>query len=279
MAQEGAVKLLARGVHVEYFDRRNKHRTLALADVDVSVRESEFFCIVGPSGCGKTTFINVVDGLLPLTGGSILLDGRPIGAPGPDRAMVFQSPMLLPWRTVQSNISYGLEAQGLSARSAAARAAEYVDLVGLRGFERHFPYQLSGGMQQRANLARALAVDPKILLMDEPFAGLDAQTREIMQDELLRIWQRDRKTVIFITHQVAEAIYLADRVAVMSARPGRILDVIDIEIPRPRAREQKRDPRMAEYEERIWRLLRPEALRAMSAERTGIGPEVASAVG
>lgn len=264
-------KLVAEGVRIEYHDPVLKQRTLALEAIDLEIVEGEFFTIVGPSGCGKTTFLNAVDGLIPLTAGRIMLDGHEITSPGPDRAMVFQSASLLPWRSVIDNISYGLECQGMPHGRAVERAREFIPLVGLDGFERHYPYQLSGGMQQRVNLARALIVDPQILLMDEPFASLDAQTRELMQTELLRIWNRARKTVIFITHQVSEAIYLSDRVAVFGARPGRVKEIVAIDLPRPRGRETKRDPRTAEYEDYIWQLIRPDLQRAMREEQVGAG--------
>ena len=273
----GDTKLRAEGVRVEYVDRVNRLETLALDGIDLQIRDGEFFSIVGPSGCGKTTFINVVDGLIPPLDGRIFLDGALLQGPGRDRAMVFQSPSLLPWRTVQANVSYGLEAAGVSRADAADRCRPFIELVGLRGFERHYPYQLSGGMQQRVNLARALAVDPAILRMDEPFAALDAQTRELMQVELLRIWNEARKTVIFVTHQVSEAIFLSDRIAVFTARPGRVKEIVEIDLPRPRGIAVKHDPRMVEYEERISELVRPEALRAMEQEQV-VAPDAARSV-
>jgi NitT/TauT family transport system ATP-binding protein len=271
----GGTKLEVQNLRIEYFDKVNKHQTLAVDGVDFAINAGEFFSIVGPSGCGKTTIINAIDGLLPITAGRILLDGRAVGAPGPDRAMVFQSPMLLPWRNVIGNISYGLEAQGTSPRVARSRAEELISLVGLDGFARHYPHQLSGGMQQRVNLARALAVDPEILIMDEPFASLDAQTRELMQSELLRIWNQARKTVVFITHQVSEAVFLSDRVAVMTARPGRIKEIVPINAARPRLAHMKREAGLIECEDRIWKLLRPESERADADERVGQESELA----
>jgi NitT/TauT family transport system ATP-binding protein len=217
--------------------------------------EGEFVSIVGPSGCGKTTFLSVVDGLVAASAGRILVDGQAVTRPGPDRAMVFQEASLLPWRTVLGNVCYGLECLGTPRREREERAAHLMDLVGLSGFEHHYPYELSGGMQQRVNLARALLVDPKILLMDEPFASLDAQTRELMQEELLRIWLQAKKTVLFVTHQIDEAIYLSDRVLVFSSRPGRVKETIRVEIERPRPLGVKREPRFHAIEDRIWSLI------------------------
>jgi NitT/TauT family transport system ATP-binding protein len=217
--------------------------------------EGEFVSIVGPSGCGKTTFLSVVDGLVAAGAGRILVDGQAVTKPGPDRAMVFQEASLLPWRTVLGNVCYGLECLSTPRREREERAAHLIDLVGLSGFEHHYPYELSGGMQQRVNLARALLVDPKILLMDEPFASLDAQTRELMQEELLRIWLQAKKTVLFVTHQIDEAIYLSDRVLVFSSRPGRVKETIRVEIERPRPLGVKREARFHAIEDRIWSLI------------------------
>jgi len=260
-------KLEAIDIRMEYYQPRTAARLLAIERLDLAIAEGEFVSIVGPSGCGKTTFLKIVDGLIQPTSGHLLLDGRPISRPGRDRGMVFQDASLFPWYTVLRNVSYGLECQGVPRREAAERARPLVELVGLRGFEQHFPYELSGGMQQRVNLARALAVDPQILLMDEPFAALDAQTREFMQAELLRIWQQARKTVLFITHQINEAIYLSDRVVVMSARPGRLLADIRIELPRPRALAVKRSPPFLSYEDEIWGLIEAHVERSMATDQ------------
>ena len=260
-------KLEAVGVRMEYYQPRTGNRLLALEDVTTSVEEGEFVSIVGPSGCGKSTFLKVVDGLVLPSAGELRLDGRPILGPGVDRAMVFQDAALFPWYTVVRNVSYGLECQKVPSREAQQRARPFIELVGLSGFEHHYPYELSGGMQQRVNLARALAVNPELLLMDEPFASLDAQTRELMQSELLSIWQRAGKTVLFITHQIDEAIYLSDRVLVMSARPGRLLADLAIDIPRPRSLEVKRTPAFLEYVDQIWRLIETQAKRTLAAER------------
>ena len=232
----------------------------AFAEVSLSVEEGEFVAIIGPSGCGKTSLLNVVAGLLPFEEGSVTLDGRDVTGPGVDRAVVFQHPSLLPWRTVSGNVRYGMEMQRRFDRATMRERAEhFVKLVGLDGFQRQYPSELSGGMQQRVNLARALAADPDVLLMDEPFAALDAQTRELMQAELLNIWAESRKTVLFITHQIGEALYLADRVVVFGARPGRVRAIFDVPFERPRPLALKRDPRFLELEDPVWRLLQEEA--------------------
>jgi NitT/TauT family transport system ATP-binding protein len=239
-----------------YYVERDGRQVLALSDVALSVPEGEFLAIVGPSGCGKTTLLNIVAGLLAYDKGTVSIDGRRIDGPGIDRSVVFQNASLLPWRTIAGNVRYGMELQKRFDRQTMIGRTEYfVRLVGLAGFERHYPSELSGGMQQRVNLARALASDPSVLLMDEPFAALDAQTRELMQVELIRIWSQARKTVIFITHQIDEAIFLSDRVIVMSARPGTILADIPIDLPRPRDLDLKRTPEFVAYEDQIWRLI------------------------
>ena len=250
-----SAKLEAQGVRLDYFQPRTNTRLTALDGIDLQVMDGEFVSIVGPSGCGKTTFLSVVDGLIPATAGRIVVDGRPVTKPGPDRAVVFQDASLLPWRTVLGNVLYGLECVGVGRREAKSRAARFIEMVGLAGFEHHYPYELSGGMQQRANLARALVMDPAILLMDEPFASLDAQTREAMQEELLQIWVQAGKTVLFVTHQIDEAIYLSDRVVVFSGRPGRVKEIIPVAIERPRRLKVKREPRFHAIEDRIWRLI------------------------
>jgi NitT/TauT family transport system ATP-binding protein len=243
--------------------------TAVLRDIAFTARAGEFLAIVGPSGCGKTTLLRILDGLLEADAGSILLDGRPVRAPGPDRGFVFQADSLLPWRTVFENIGFGLEIQGRD-RAAARRTVEaLVKLVGLEGFERHYPHQLSGGMRQRVNLARALAINPEVLLMDEPFASLDAQTRELMQAELLRVWSEERKTVIFITHQIDEAVYLADRVLVFSGRPSAVKAAIPVNIPRPRPLAVKRQPALLACVDAIWRLIEDEVRGTMSARQPG----------
>src|SRR5438128_971037 len=253
-----AVKLEARRVAIHYRRQRSGLNLIAVDGVDLRVDEGEFLSIVGPSGCGKTTFLNAVDGLIPIASGSLLLDGNEISSPGPDRAMVFQQPSLLPWRTVTRNVVYGLEMQHRAGRESRETAARLIDLVGLGGFAESWPSELSGGMQQRVNLARALATDPELLLLDEPFASLDAQTRETMQQELTRIWGETRKTAIFITHDIKEAVYLADRVLVFTRRPGRVKTCVEVDLPRPRELNIKRDPRFLEYEDQIWNSIEEE---------------------
>ena len=259
----GQTKLEATNLRHEYYQPRTGGRLLALDNINLQVEDGEFVTIVGPSGCGKTTFINLADGLLKPTAGQILIDGKRVTGPGTDRGMVFQDSCLMPWRTVMKNVIFGLECQGLDNGEGQARARQFIKLVGLEGFEDHYPHELSGGMQQRCNLARALTVDPKILIMDEPFAALDAQTREIMQMELLRIWRQSGKTVLFITHQISEAIYLADRVIVFGARPGRVKQTIKINIPRPRDLSVKRDKVFLEYEDQLWNLIEEEVKKTM----------------
>jgi len=248
-------KLEAQDISLTYVQPRTNTSLVALEGINLQVMDGEFVAIVGPSGCGKTTFLSVVDGLIAATGGRVLVDGEVVTRPGPDRAVVFQDASLLPWRTVLNNVGYGLECLGIGAREARERATRLIALVGLSGFEHHYPHELSGGMQQRVNLARALVVDPKILLMDEPFASLDAQTRELMQEELTRIWAMAKKTVLFITHQIDEAIYLADRVVVFSGRPGKVKASIMIDIERPRPIGVKRQARFHALEDRIWGLI------------------------
>jgi NitT/TauT family transport system ATP-binding protein len=266
-------KLEARGVAAEYVLPRSRQHLSVLENINLDVQTGEFVSIVGPSGCGKTTFLNVIDGAHPLKAGSIRLDGKPIGGPGRDRAMVFQTPSLLPWRTVKDNVIYGLELQGRKRDPAAqATVAQLIKMVGLSGFEHGYPSELSGGMQQRVNLARALATDPELLLLDEPFAALDAQTREFMQFELLRIWQSSRKTALLITHQIDEAIYLSDRVLVFSARPGTIRESIEIDLPRPRSLHIKREPKFMEYADRIWDIVYEEARKQGQFDPAASGP-------
>ncbi|HEY7185893.1 MAG TPA: ABC transporter ATP-binding protein [Vicinamibacterales bacterium] len=249
-------KLEIRGLTKRYDVERERRQVVALSDVSLSVSDGEFMAIVGPSGCGKTSLLNIVAGLMRHDGGDVIIDGRKVSEPGVDRAVVFQQASLLPWRTVAGNVRYGMEMQRrFDADTMRTRTDRFIALVGLSGFERHFPSELSGGMQQRVNLARALAADPVVLLMDEPFAALDAQTREYMQAELLKIWSEARKTVLFITHQINEAVYLADRVAVMSARPGRVKGIVQIPFERPRALAVKRDPKFLEVEETIWQMV------------------------
>jgi NitT/TauT family transport system ATP-binding protein len=256
----GLNKLEINNVSKRYWLERESREIHACTDVTLAVANGEFVAIVGPSGCGKTTLLNVVAGLLPYEEGNVVIDGNRVVGPGPDRAVVFQHASLLPWRTVAGNVRYGMELHGrFDKATIEQRTSHFINMVGLNGFETSYPSEVSGGMQQRTNLARALASDPTVLLMDEPFASLDAQTREFMQAELLKIWARAKKTVLFITHQINEAVYLADRVVVMSARPGRIKEVFDIPFDRPRALRLKRDPRFLEIEDKIWKLIEEES--------------------
>ncbi len=236
-------------------------RVVALDDMSFTVERGEFVTIVGASGSGKTTLLRAVDGLIPFTG-HITIDGKPVRGPGRDRAFVFQSDCLLPWRTILDNVGFSLEVRGVGRARARETARSFLALTGLDDCERKFPAELSGGMRQRVNLARALAVDPAMLLMDEPFAALDAQTREVMQIELLTTWQRSRKTVLFVTHQLDEAVYLGDRVIVLSARPGHVRATVQVPFARPRALELKHTPEFVEKVDEIWRLIRDEVLSA-----------------
>jgi len=255
MTSRDAPALVITDLTIDYALPRLGRTVRAVDRVSVEAAEGGFVTLVGPSGCGKTSILNAVFGLNMNFTGTIVVNGTPVSGPGRDRALVFQQPALLPWRTVLGNTTYGLECHRVPRAEARRRAQELLQLVGLAGFEHHYPHELSGGMQQRVNLARALAVDPAVLLMDEPFAALDAQTREFMQNELLRIWSVRRKTVLFITHQIDEAIYLSDRVVVLGARPGTVKEVVDIALPRPRTLSLKRTEDFLKYEERIWGLI------------------------
>ena len=230
-------------------------RLLALQNIDLDIAPGEFFVIVGPSGCGKTTLLRVLQGLTSPTRGRILVGGKVVTGPGPDRGFVFQQDALYPWRSVLRNVGFGLELQGVAKAQARVRAQAMIDLVGLAGFESHYPHELSGGMRQRVNLARALAIEPAILLMDEPFAALDALTRETMQHELLRIATAAGTTVVFITHQIDESVFLGDRVAVFATRPGRLQEIIPIDLPRPRPPGVKQSPEFQSHVARIVRLI------------------------
>jgi NitT/TauT family transport system ATP-binding protein len=239
---------------------------LALDQVSLSVRNREFVALLGPSGCGKSTLLYLLGGFLPVETGAILVDGQPVTGPGPDRGIVFQHFALFPWKTVRGNILYGLERQGMPKEEREKRALDFIELVGLSGFEDSYPSQLSGGMKQRTAIARTLAFDPKILLMDEPFGALDAQTRGLMQRELMLIWQRTPKTVIFVTHDVQEAVFLADRVAVMSARPGRIKTIVDTRFDK-QATNIFKEKEFVEKVDEIWNLVREEAIKAQGGKR------------
>ena len=234
----------------------------AINGFDLDIGEGEFVAIVGPSGCGKSTFLHILGGFEQHSSGELLVGGKPVTAPGPDRGVVFQEYALYPWRSVEDNITWGLEVQGMPKAERTAIAERLLAKVGLTHFRKHYPAELSGGMKQRVAIARTLAFDPRILLLDEPFGALDAQNRELMQEELQTIWQDARKTAVFITHDIDEAIYLADRVIVFTARPGRSKADIRIDLPRPRDIEIKKTPEYAAYRNQVWDLLRDEVLRA-----------------
>ena len=238
------------------FKSKDREPVTALRGFNLEVGKGEFVSIVGPSGCGKSTFLNLLLGLIKPDSGEMTLGGSPISGPGQERAMVFQEFGLLPWRTVRANVELGLELRGISSPERAQRATELISLVGLKDFERHYPHELSGGMKQRVGLARAN--NPAILLMDEPFAALDAQTRDLMQTELLQIWERTKKTVLFVTHSIEEAAYLSDRVIIMTARPGRAKETLKIQLPRPRDYEMRLTPQFNDIKSRIWDVLKEE---------------------
>lgn len=247
---------------VSHVYRPARGRTvLALDNASLNVRDREFVALLGPSGCGKSTLLYLLGGFLPVEHGVIRVEDRPIAGPGPDRGIVFQHFALFPWKTVLKNVLYGLEKQHMPRDERLTRARQFIDLVGLAGFEDSYPAQLSGGMKQRAAIARTLAIDPRILLMDEPFGALDAQTRSLMQTELLRIWQHSRKTVIFVTHDVQEAVFLAERIAVMSARPGHIKEIVEVRLDKEDP-EVLRSRAFAETVDHVWGLVRAEAILA-----------------
>jgi NitT/TauT family transport system ATP-binding protein len=234
----------------------------ALAGVTLTAESEELVAVVGPSGCGKSTLLNMVAGLLPPSAGTIAFEGE-LPAGRPPTAMVFQEFALFPWRTVQANVEFGLEEAGVSPDERHTIARRFIELTGLGGFERKYPHQLSGGMRQRVGIARALAVDPAVLLMDEPFSALDAQTRQLMQEELLVIWERTRKTILYVTHNIHEAVWLADRVAVLSRRPGRVLEIVPVELKRPRTEAMLGEPAFVQAVERIWALVKSQAREAL----------------
>ncbi|MCW5729470.1 MAG: ABC transporter ATP-binding protein [Alphaproteobacteria bacterium] len=254
-------KLVIDGVNRIFPGVRGAVPTEALKPTSLEVQDNDFITILGPSGCGKSTLLRIVAGLDRPTAGRVLLDGEPVLAPGPERGMVFQSYTLFPWLTVQQNICFGLREKGVPPARQQEIAAHYVGRVGLRGFEHHYPKMLSGGMQQRTAIARALANDPKILLLDEPFGALDNQTRSLMQELLLGIWEQDRKTVLFVTHDIEEAIFMANRVVVMTARPGRIKCDLAIDLPHPRHYTIKTSPEFSAYKARLTEEIRVESLK------------------
>ena len=247
--------------HVSHAFSRNGHSEAVLADVDLAVADGSFVSVLGPSGCGKTTLLRIIHGLLEPCGGRVIIDRQRVRGPSPERAMVFQEFRLLPWRTAQANVEFGLEVQGWRGARRAEAAAGALRRVGLGAYARHFPHQLSGGQQQRLGLARALATSPRCLLMDEPFGALDLHMRELLQVDLMRWWESDPTTVVFVTHSVDEAVFLSDRVYVLSARPARVAYVLDIRLPRPRWTDDqslRASQLFLDYRQRLWRVLRSE---------------------
>src|SRR3954466_14160610 len=260
MAAASAAQITVEGVSHTYRPARGR-AVLALDEVSLAIAPREFVALLGPSGCGKSTLLYLVGGFLPVEKGAIRIEGAPVAGPGPDRGIVFQHFALFPWKTVKANVRYGLEKLGVAREEQERRAQAYIELVGLKGFEDSYPSQLSGGMKQRTAIARTLAFDPSILLMDQPFGALEAQTRSLMQDELLGIWQRTPKTVIFVTHDVAEAVHLADRVAVMAARPGRLKAIVETKFDK-NDRELFKSKAFVEKVDEAWTLVRDEAIKA-----------------
>jgi NitT/TauT family transport system ATP-binding protein len=258
-AVDETMRVSARNVSIAYDIRGRSEPFVAVAEATFDIRPSEMVCIVGPSGCGKSTVLTAVAGLLPVRSGQLAVNGRPVTGPASDRAVVFQKASLLPWMTVEDNVAYGLRSYGVSKSSARERAHELLEIVGLSSFAKSYPYQLSGGMQQRTNLARALAADPQLLLFDEPFASLDAQQREMLQGELMRIWADTGKAGLFITHQIDEAVLLGNRVLVSTKGPAsHITNAIEISLPWPRTRNTRSHPDFTAYVEHIWSLLAAE---------------------
>jgi NitT/TauT family transport system ATP-binding protein len=256
------MRVAVEGLSKTYRDRRG-HEVKALQDVALTVEPEELVALLGPSGCGKSTLLGIIAGLIPATAGDVSFEG--VRRPGqPLTATVFQEFALFPWRTAQANVEFGLEELGLDPGARHRRASRYIEMTGLTGFEGKFPHQLSGGMRQRVGIARALAVDPAVLLMDEPFSALDAQTRTLMMEELLGIWERMRTSILYVTHNIQEAVYMADRVVVLSRRPGRVLATVPVELKRPRAEAMLGEPAFVHAVERIWGLIRSQAAAAMT---------------
>jgi NitT/TauT family transport system ATP-binding protein len=266
------MRVVVERVSKTFTDRRGRS-VVALSQVDFAVAAEEFVALLGPSGCGKSTLLNIIAGLLPVTSGQVYFEGEP--RPGrPLSATVFQEFALFPWRTVRANVEFGLEETGVAKLERAERTRHYLDMTGLAGFESRYPHQLSGGMRQRVGIARALAVEPAVLLMDEPFSALDAQTRTLMMDELLGIWERTRQSILYVTHNIQEAVFMADRVVVLSRRPGEVLDVVPIKLPRPRRESQQGDPAFVQAVDRIWGLIKSQAQAAfLEGEATSEGDD------
>lgn len=261
MAVTAAAPLMSfNGIHVIY-NQGQPNQVHALKDVSGSIQEGEFISIIGPSGCGKSTLLHTLDGLIGPSSGEVFINGKRIEGPGGEKAMVFQDFALMPWQTVFQNVAFGLRLADKREKDLKDRVMHYIQMVGLDGFEHKYPHQLSGGMKQRVGIARAFAVEPKILLMDEPFSAIDEQTREIMQEEVLKMLQHEKKTVIFITHSIDEAVFLSNRVFLMSVRPGRIIEDLKIDIPYPRTLETKLLPEYQKYKSIIWNHLKGEVTR------------------
>jgi len=253
--------IVARDLRMEFTAQNESgraERVVALEHFDLEVRAGEFLSVLGPSGCGKSTFLSILAGLAEKSGGSIRIDGRPLEGINANQGVVFQGYALFPWRTVLENIEVGLEIRGVGKAERRERAREYLELVGLGGFGARYPHEISGGMKQRVAIARSLVYEPEVLLMDEPFAALDAQTREILQAELLRIWDARKKTIVFITHSLDEAIFLSDRIAVMTHRPGRVKEILEVPLPRPRPAELRNSEEFAHLRQRAWEVLKDE---------------------
>lgn len=262
-------KVVLRAVTKTFIDRKRGRETTALSDVSLSIPKGQFVCLLGPSGCGKSTVLNLVAGFEKASSGELLLDGNPITAPGPDRGMVFQQPMLFPWLSIVDNITFGPRMVGKRREHYSPLAERYIQLMGLTGFDKHYPYELSGGMQQRVALARAWITEPELFLMDEPFGALDAQTRLMMQELLLLVWEKSRTTVLFITHDIDEALFLADQIYIMTTRPGRIKESLRVDLERPRNYETIIfDERYVRLKQHILQIIRKETLQAM---RLGAG--------
>lgn len=253
-----APKLAVEDIHKTFFKpvKNDVIGVPALDGVSLSIGQGDFVSVIGPSGCGKSTLLRIIDGLIEPDRGRVLVDGRVVVRPGPDRAVVFQYFGLYPWRSVLRNVEFGLELKGMPHKDRREIAMARIAQVGLRGFEHHFPHELSGGMRQRVGFARALSLDPEIILMDEPFSSVDEQTRELLQEQLLELWRETRKTVLFVTHSIDEAVYVANRVVVMAARPGRIVEDIDVDLPRPRTGTVRALPRFGEIRSYAWDILK-----------------------
>jgi NitT/TauT family transport system ATP-binding protein len=253
-----APKLSVENIHKTFFKpiKNDVVGIPALDGVSLSVLQGDFVSVIGPSGCGKSTLLRIIDGLIRPDEGRVMVDGRTVDGPGPDRAVVFQYFGLYPWRSVLRNVEFGLELRGTPAKQRREIALSNIAQVGLRGFENHFPHELSGGMRQRVGFARALSLNPDIILMDEPFSSVDEQTRELLQEQLLEVWRETRKTVLFITHSIDEAVYMANRVVVMAARPGRVVEDINVDLPRPRTSDVRAMPRFGEIRSHAWDILK-----------------------